>query len=343
MSSIREVAKMANVSPTTVSRVLNGKGTHHVSEATRRRVIEASETLEYRPSAAARALVAGRTQTVGIHSSRVLYTSWFLDVLALSQEIVQKYGHHLLLVPGSEQSDLPDLFRERRVDVLIWARYPVERADELVEAIVAPHQAVIGIGSIDRSCPLRASAGCWDDREGVTLAVEHLAGLGHERIAFLPGAEVGRKLWPNMVEAFETATADWGIAGEVLTATSEVDNFAAGVEMTNRALQQRPVPTALIARNDDFAVGALHALRQAGVSVPGGMSVVGYNDLPIASYCTPPLTTVYSPHREAVATVLPAVLQRVADGSIAETGQSICSSFNTRLVVRESTGPPSVA
>jgi len=343
VSSIREVARLASVSPTTVSRVLNGKGSGHVAAATRQRVVEAAETLEYRPSAAARALVGGRTQTVGIHSCRVLYTSFFMHLVQLTQEIVQKYGLHLLLVPGSDERDLPDLLRERRVDALIWARYPVERADELVEAIAAPHQVVIGIGSIDRRCPVRASAAYWDHRDGISLGVEHLAGLGHERMAYLPGAEIGRKLWPDMVEAFEAATAELGVVGEVLTAKSEVDNFAAGMEVASRALELQPTPTALITRNDDIAIGALHGLAQAGVSVPGGMSVVGYNDLPIATYCTPPLTTIHIPYAEAVTAVLPAVLERLAEGSVGEQGERICSGFKTRLVVRGTTGPPSVA
>ncbi|MBD3291616.1 MAG: LacI family DNA-binding transcriptional regulator [Armatimonadia bacterium] len=341
MTTIRDVSEAAGVSPATVSRVMNGRDSKHVGEDTRARVLEVANSLGYRPSAAARALVGGRTRTVALLSSPVVYTTWFTVVLEETQKILDEQGYHLLLVPGGKEDELRPLLRERRVDGVIWARYPVERAVELTDAITAPHQKVVGIGSIDSTAP-GCCAAWWDDAAGTRQVVEHLAGLGHDRIAYLPGPESALELWPNMLRAFEEACADRGIHASVVHSDMEQPAFAGGLQMALRAVESKPRPTALFARNDDFALGVLHGLAQAGLTVPEEMSVIGYNNAPLAAYTHPSLTTVSVPTADATRSVVRALLESL-DGDDADSSSPPASrQFSTRLVVRDSTGPPPV-
>jgi DNA-binding LacI/PurR family transcriptional regulator len=341
MTTIRDVSKAAGVSPATVSRVMNGRDAKHVGEDTRARVLQVADRLGYHPSAAARALVGGRTRTVALLSSPVVYTTWFTVVLEETQKILDEHGYHLLLVPGGQEDELRSLLRERRVDGVIWARYPVERAVELTDAITAPHQKVVGIGSIE-SAPPRCCAAWWDDAAGTRQVVRHLADLGHDSIAYLPGPEGALDLWPNMLRAFEDACAEHGVHCSVICSDMEQPAFAGGLQMALRAIDSTPRPTALFARNDDFALGVLHGLGRAGVSVPDEVSVIGYNNAPLAAYTHPALTTVSVPTADATRSVVRALLESL-DGDDADSSLPPASrKFSTRLVVRDSTGPPPV-
>ncbi len=342
MATIRDVSAAAGVSPTTVSRVMNANDLQHVSEDTRERVLGVAQRLKYRPSAAARALVDGRTHTVALLSSPVVYTTWFAIVVEETQKILDDHGYHLLLVPGGHEDELRELLRERRVDAAIWARYPVERAIELTDAIVAPHQRIVGVGSIDASPPPACCVAWWDDALGTQQAIDHLVQLGHRRIAYLAGPEAALRLWPNMLAAFESACRRGRAHSCVIHSDTEQPSFAAGVHMALRALELSPRPTALFARNDDFAVGVLSGLAQAGVDVPGEMSVVGYNDAPVAAYTYPALTTVAAPVAQATRAVVRVLVEALEAEPADRAGPLAGQQFSTQLVVRDSTGPPPV-
>ena len=340
MVTIRDVSAAAGVSPTTVSRVMNGRDADHVGDATRERVLAAAERLGYRPSAAARALVGGRTRVVAL-SCPVVYTTWFAIVLEETQRILDRHNYYLLMTPSAHQDELKDLLRERRVDAAIWALYPVERVTELAEAIVAPHQRIAGVGSIEASPPPACCVAWWDDAVGTRQAIDHLAALGHRNIAYLSGTRIALELWPNTLAAFERTCDAHGVRHSVVHSDAEHPYFAAGVQMALRALELCPRPTALFARNDDFAFGVLSELAQVGVDVPGEMSVIGYNDIPLAAYTHPALTTVYAPIVEATRAVVGALVQLLHEDT-ADAALLASRHFATRLVVRDSTGPPPV-
>ncbi len=332
MSNIRDVAEAAGVSPATVSRVLNGKATSLVSEATRERVLDAAQSLGYHPSAAARALVAGRTDTIALATTNI-HDPHYARALDVAQDIAEEFGYHLLLVPDADDTRLQSLLRERRADVIVRLRYPVDTADEVAAAVVSDEQVVIAVGPVDRQMPLSTPCACWDDREGIRAAVEHLAELGHRRVAFLAGRPAQRK----ERYAFEAAGADMTIV-PVCIEPGSPDDVARGAAIARLALQREPGVTALLAQNDTLALGALHALREDGIAVPRRVSVVGYNDTFLAPYSCPPLTTVRTPLAECVSRGLRQVLEALSPQHGPIQPQSL--QLHTELVVRASTACP---
>jgi LacI family transcriptional regulator len=335
MSTIRDVAEAAGVSPATVSRVLNGKASVLVSEGTRERVLEAAETLGYHPSAAARALVAGRTDTIALATTDI-HDPHYTRALDLARRLADQFGYHLLLMPDAHDMRLKSLLRERRVDVIIRLRYPVDSADDVAAAAVCDEQTVIAIGPVEAHPPALTPCAYWDDREGIAAAVAHLAELGHRRIAFLSATTSRRK----QQYALEAAPAGMTVI-PVQVAPDDSDDIWHGARLARRALQDEPSVTALLAQNDTFALGALHALRMDGIAVPRQISVVGYNDIIMGGYCFPSLTTVRTPLAECVSLMLQTVLEIMSAQStphVPVAPQAV--RFDTRLIARASTACP---
>lgn len=332
MSNIRDVAESAQVSPATVSRVLNGKASALVSEATRQRVLQAAHTLGYTPSAAARALVAGRTDTVALATANI-HDPHYTRALEAAQSIVDEFGYHLLLLPSASDERLRKLLRERRADVVLRLRWRVDVADDIAAAAVSDEQAVIAVGPVDEHPPEHAQCAYWDDREGIAAAVRHLIDLGHREVAMLVGSVAQRKLH----YAQEAAGSQLEILPVCLGQAGE-DDVAWGAALAERALKLYPAATALLAQNDNFALGALHWLNQAGIRIPEQISVMGYNDILMAAYSHPPLTTVRTPLVECIERTLRQVLGTLSKQNRAVQPQAV--QLPVKLVVRATTAPP---
>lgn len=332
MSNIRDVAESAQVSPATVSRVLNGKAGALVSAATRERVLQAARTLGYHPSAAARALVAGRTYTVALATANI-HDPHYTRALNAAQSIVDEFGYHLLLLPDADDLRLQNLLRERRADVVLRLRYPVDVADEVAAAAVSDEQALIAVGPVDERPPQSVCCACWDDREGMAGAVGHLMDLGHREVAMLAGSPTQRKVR----YAQEAAGSQMDIFPVCVDHAAE-DDVAWGAALAERALKLHPTATAFIAQNDNLALGALHWLNQEGIRVPEQVSIVGYNDILMSAYSHPPLTTVRTPLVECVSHTLQQVLNTLSGQQRAVQPQAV--QLPVRLVVRASTALP---
>ncbi len=331
MATIRDVAEKVGVSPSTVSRVLNGRR-GYCSESTRRRVLDAARRLNYCASAPARALVQGKTNVVaiGCESPDDPHPA---QMLAAAQRLAESHGFHVLLSPAEDSSDLVRILREQRADIVLWARSAVELADGLLDAVSNPQQVVVAAGPANTAPPQGIFAAYWIDWEGIRSALQHLAALGHRRIAFLAGAGQGKD------EMFKVEAAKLKLQMHVVYVDSEVDKFAAGADMAQHALRLQPRPTALFARNDEFAIGALHGLNEAGVNVPDDISVVGYGGIPATGYCHPPLTTVYTPFLECGTIALQAALQACTSNTKSVL-QPATTKLETHLMVRATTAPP---
>lgn len=330
MATISDVAEAAGVHVSTVSRVLNGRASKMVSPATRERILSEANKLNYRPSAAARALASGRSRVVAIAYARP-DDPHFLPMLVTAHRMATDRGYQIQTVFDREQ--LGNWLRERRADVALDVSL-VDSSDFLLESVSADHQRVVSCGPVYQKLPERTMCAYWHDCEGIRLALQHLRELGHERIAMLAGRQRSGK-----VEAFEMAAGEMSFDPVIVRLETEGELLAAGARMARNILDHPRRPTAIIARTDEFACGALHALREAGVAIPDDISIVGFNDIPTVAYLFPPLTTVRTPLVQCAEKLLPIAFDSIDSGD-AENWRPECFEFHARLVIRSSTGPP---
>ena len=308
-ATIHDVAARAGVSVATVSRVLNGK--ELVREETSRQVRAAAESLRYVPNVAARSLSIRRSQTIGIVLPDV-HGEFFSEVIRGIDLAARAEGYHIL-VSGSHSDpvqmlEVVDAMRGR-VDGLVVMAPDVTLAP--LEELRARDMPVVLLNS---SGPNR-DAITIDNYGGARAMMRHLHGLGHSRIAFVRGPQHNadaRERLRGYRHAMRGLAATSLRALECSGDFTEESGFAAG----RRMAASKPRPTAVFAANDSMAVGVLASLAAAGIKVPEAMSVVGFDDIPIARYVTPPLTTmrvdIAEVGRRAFALLLDAVNEPIA-------------------------------
>lgn len=289
---IVDVARAAGVSVATVSRVLNGVG--KVSPDLRMRVTTASHELGYRPNPHARALHTGRSHAIGVAAT---YVGGFFAVLFDGlEEGLTRAGYRLLVAGGNgqrtdEKETLFDLLH-RHVDGLVVFLEAVGDADLLEITARGTPTVVLG-----RSVPgIEDRCLAWDQRAGGALATRHLLEMGHRRIAHVAGPASNRHARERR-EGYARAMTEAGIGIEPGWIV-EGDFQEAGGREAMRTLLERSSVTAAFVANDQMALGALSALWERGLRCPEDVSLIGFDDQLIASFTTPPLTTVRQPLEE---------------------------------------------
>lgn len=285
--TIREVAHAAGVSVATVSRVLNASGPVHAETA--RRVHEVVRRLRYVPHGGARSLITSRTHTIGVVLPD-LYGEFFSEVLRGLDAAARRHRYHLLVSGTHADADeLAALLRAMRgrVDGLVLMSPDVEAKTIAAHLPDALPVVLLNCATADGAV---AAIGV-DNHGGACAAVRHLVALGHRRVAHIAGAARNRDAQERR-RGYRDALAEAGLdvpAGyEVAGDFSE----AAGHAAVAHLLALEPPPTAVFAANDAMAVGALSALRAAGLRVPHDVALVGFDDIPLARYMDPPLTSV---------------------------------------------------
>lgn len=329
-ATIRDVARRAGVSISTVSRVLNDTATVH--EGKRRSVLEAARVLGYSPNPAARSLLGKTTGGLGV---LLPYVSgeFFSELLQGLDEAAQEAGRFLVVSTSHrhrEEFDAAIQVLDKRVDGLV-VMGPELRADA-VASILDTGGPVSFINTlVDNE---KADVLNFDNYGGALALTRHLLSLGHERIALIKGApdawdatERARGYRDAMTAAGYSNTADLEFDGEYTQ--------AAGFAATQRMLGATPRPTAIVAANDYCAAGVLSALSEAGVAVPDQMAVTGFDGVTSAKYLLPGLTTVEVPIREIGYRSVKRMIARLEDRE-RETQQE---TVPVRLVVRGSTSP----
>jgi LacI family transcriptional regulator len=309
VATIHDVAARAGVSVATVSRVLNGK--ELVREETSRQVRAAAKSLRYVPNVAARSLSIRRSQTIGIVLPDV-HGEFFSGVIRGIDLAARAKGYHIL-VSGSHSDP------EQMLEVVETMR---GRVDGLV--VMAPDVTLVPLDDLrTRQMPLvllNSASGSGDaitidNYGGARAMMRHLHGLGHTRIAFVCGPQHNadaRERLRGYRHAMRGMAATSLRALECSGDFTEESGFAAGRKIAASASRA----TAVFAANDSMAVGVLASLAAAGIKVPESMSVVGFDDIPIARYVNPPLTTmrvdIAELGRRAFALLLDAVSDPVA-------------------------------
>jgi LacI family transcriptional regulator len=323
--TIRDVAKLAGVSPSTVSRVLSGAT--HVAMEKRAAVLAAIEQFHYRPNVVAQGLARGRSRAIGVLTQDV--TSAFYGGIQLG--IAQGFrgsGYQPLFAAGNavdEAEEALDMLLDRRVDslILVGGRVPDDRLAQVSASV--PLLAIgRSINGLEDHCLHVANL------EGAREATRHLVGLGHRRIAHVTGIP-GHRDAVDRYDGYVRALTDAGLPVDprlVVAGNFEEQSGAHGVQ---KLLARRVRFTALFAGNDQMAYGALQALARRGLRVPQDVSVVGFDDQRGAAYTIPALTTVRQPAVEMGRAAAEAVLRLLRGEPLS------LPTFSTELVVREST------
>lgn len=334
-ATLRDVAREAGVHPSTASRALNGATRGQVSGATAARVTAAAERLGYRPNALAQGLRSARTGTVGLVLPDLTNPLFPPIVRGLEDRLAAEDVTVLTASSGNDatrERAILDVMLRRRVDGLIVAT--ALRDSPLVDELVARGTPVVLLNRTVDSPPLPSVAP--DDHLGMRLAVSHLVGLGHTRIAHVAGSssastsivrQQGFIAW--MRESGLEPDPDLIVAARWVTQPDGQVAFGA-------LLDRRPDLTAVVAANDLVALGCYAALAERGRSVPGDVSVVGFNDVPFSEWLSPALTTVRIPKQALGVRAAELMLEAIRDPDAPPVGLRLAPD----LVVRGSTAAP---
>jgi LacI family transcriptional regulator len=320
------VAEHAGVSPSTVSRILNG--TAKVSSEKRQLVESVIELLGFKPDPVARSLAGGRTMSIGV-LTQFIDSPYYGEALRGIEDEVHAMGYAPLFVSGhwneAEELNRLALLQERKVDglIVLTGRLPdatlINVSKYLPVVVTGRSLSAERLYSID-----------FDNKEGARIAVEHLHALGHRQIAFISGP-LDHPDALQRLEGFqqEMNTAVPGFSAD-LVVTGDFQE-SGGFRCMNTLLQSEKSFTAVIASNDQMAYGARLALHRAGLRVPDDISLIGFDDLPHSAYTLPPLTSV----RQSIYEVGQSAAKALLDLMALKTPPA--KIIPAELVVREST------
>ncbi|HLJ47133.1 MAG TPA: LacI family DNA-binding transcriptional regulator [Bryobacteraceae bacterium] len=330
--SIRDLARDVNLSPTTVSLVLNDSpGAESIPQETKDRVFAAARRLNYRPNFLARSLRASRSYVVGVIAPE-LSDGYSALVLSGIEDYLLGQGYMYLVATHRGQDRLieenPRLLLERHVEGLIAVNTPLHRSFPLPLVAVSGHDQVPGFTNI-----------ILNHDKAAELALRHLAALGHQRIAFFKGQdsiEDSSFRW----DAIECAAQLIGltIVPELcVQLPGRLPSRQTGYQAARILIDRGSPFTALFAFNDISAIGAIAAFRETGRAVPNELSVVGFDDVEGAAYHVPALTTIRQPLAKMGALAAENLLRRIREDDQADS--VTCIEVDPELVVRGSTGP----
>jgi len=334
-ATLKDVAKLAGVHPGTASRALNLETRALVNGATAERVLAAAEELGYSANPIARGLKTSRSYTVGVLIPD-LTNPLFPPIVRGIQDRLEEAAYTPLIAntdndPDRERADI-EAMRARQVDGLITATarrdhgLPADLEDMPLPVVL------VNRGLEDGARPAVVA----DDVLGVKLGVQHLAELGHRRIAHLAGPQ---ELSTGFLrrEGFVAAMKEAGLEADpnlILVGNAFVESE--GERLCNELLDRETGVTAILAGNDLMALGCYDAFVARGIKCPSQISVVGYNDMPLAGWFNPPLTTVGLPHYDIGARAAELLLEQLRDPDTPATQVTL----EPTLVVRDSTAPP---
>jgi len=331
-ATIDDVARVAGTSTKTVSRVLNNEP--NVRESMRERVQAAMSALKYRPLASARSLATNRSFLIGLLYDN-LSPSYIMEVQAGVLEACEAQHYSMMVQPlVSAAADfverVEEILSRHRPDGLILTP-PITDHAQLLDSL---RRHAIPFASIAPRHPKGCIGVILDEREAAAKMVEHLVTLGHRRIAHILGdPKHGAGVWrlagyrDGLKHAGLKETPGYMVQGRF--------SFESGVAAARQLLALKRRPTAIFAADDDMAVGTIWAAAEAGVTVPGELSICGFDDTMIAAQVWPPLTTVHQPVREMGRRATEELLR-----SVSGKGNATMVEVHYEMRIRASTAPP---
>jgi DNA-binding LacI/PurR family transcriptional regulator len=351
--TMRDVARMTGVSQSTVSRVLSGAPTSvPIAPATRDRIMAAARQLGYRPNPLARGLRGARTMLLGVIVREITDPFFAVAVEAVSIE-AGRLGYNVVLGHAHGRSDealaLWGILEARHCDAILLLG---DQRDQpgLMSDLAGSRVPVVALWYGSRTIGIPTVN--VDNRAGIEAVMDHLAGLGHRRIAF-----AGRRPFGDVRDREDAYVAALERLGEPVRSgylQHVANDFKGGVDALERLVGLPEPPTAVVGATDVIAIGILHAAQRRGMRVPEDLSVTGFDDIPVAEVSVPALTTVRMPVREMVAAAVAMAIGAdgvgsngngaVSDptpeaGEGALAGDPLHPVLHPSLVVRSSTGP----
>ncbi len=337
MITIKDIAKIAGVSHSTVSRALRGHA--EISEEPTQRIQKIASDLGYVPSAVARGLKTKRSQALGVVVNRI-DDPFFSEILQGIEDLLQEGGYSLFVAASnrdpSREKSIVQSMRERQVDgvIVCTTQFGDEHRSQL-EHFGFPIVAIGNLEGVNYKWLVNH-----DDLYGIAQITKYLIESGHKKIAYLGNSRAKRTTQGRMNSFIhEMNAANLSIPDEYIFHCP--NGRPEGGEIgAKHCINLVDPPTAILCFNDMMAIGVLKALREAGIQVPRDCSVVGFDDIPIAAYTYPSLTTLKQPKYQLgyeAAQMMYKVLQSQSDISSAH-GQTLM--LRGELIVRETTAPP---
>lgn len=335
-ADIIQVARRAGVSPATVSRVTNGRST--VAEHLAKRVWKAIEELGYTPNPQARALVSGRSRVLGLLISEIT-NPFFPELMQSFEDVAGAHDFEVMVGSTNYNRERARIFIrrlvQRRVEGVAVMTFRAE--SHFLDELIAENIPLVTIdvsANAPRSLVLEV-----DYAQGIDEAVQHLALLGHRRIGFASGpmphlTNVRRK------DAFLRSVKKIGLPERNAPIFVGEHTFEGGTQAADHFLRMEQRPSAILCSNDIMAVGVLRVLAERGIRVPRDISVIGFDDIHLAEFVNPPLTTVRMSREELAHAAFRGLVQLCSEDS-AQSRAPI--HVGTNLVVRQSTDSPKEA
>jgi LacI family transcriptional regulator len=328
---IRDVARRAKVSTATVSRTVNQVAT--VDAQLAKRVWKAIEELGYYPNRSARALVSGRSRVFGLIVSEIT-NPFFPEIVQTFETLAVEQHYEILLTSTIHDSKRMELAVRRmiegRVDGVAILTFGME--DYLLEHLRFRNLPLVFV-DIGPKAP-RVSNIRVDYADGIRQAVQHLAALRHERIGFITGPLRLRSALARK-DAFEASMREIGLQATPEFIVEGNHRLEGGKSALKKLAALRDRPTALLCSNDMTAIGVMREAFELGIKVPQDLSVIGFDDIRMAEFLTPPLTTVQMSQSELARLAFEALLKEVKRETPSPEGTEYV--LKTRLVLRSST------
>jgi DNA-binding LacI/PurR family transcriptional regulator len=340
-TTLSDVAKTAGVTSMTVSRVINQNG--YVSDETRAKVLRAVGELNYRPNVLARSLKRQRTETIGLVLGDIA-NPFAAELARAIRDITTQRGYNLFICISehSAKEDVAafDSLADHQVDGIIVATRSNKIGDEHLHEMIKRGVSVVCIGRDFHD--ENADSVTADALNGGFQATQHLIDLGHKRIAFI-GATLSSGNNLKRLQGYLKALKDNDLQVEerYVTGKPEADDDSPGYsteklgyEAMKRLLALPNRPTAVFARNDFTAIGAINAIKEAGLNIPNDISIVGFDDIPTAIHTSPALTTVRQPTRSQGSIAAGYLLNRIEGNRSVKREERI---LECELIIRDST------
>ncbi len=336
-ATLADVARLAGVVAMTASRALNQSG--YVSEEVRKRVLKAAAKLEYRPNMVARQLKSQRLSAIGVLLPDIA-NPFSAEIVNGVKRVFDHVGYSTFIALSSRsvEQETASLraFADHRVDGLIVATRGTKMGDEVLRNFARQGIPAVTIGRPVKIAGMDSVTA--DHWRGALDVVNHLIGLGHTQIGFI-GISPADRLSLRRYQGYAAALEEAGIAlnPDYTVGPPEAPAFATqedGFEGMMRLAKLKRPPTAVFARNDFAAIGALRAAHKLGLRVPDDVAIAGFDNIPLAAFTTPPLTTVAQPIAEQGSAAAEFLLDRI-EKRYADSARRLCMPCS--LIVREST------